>query len=211
MVNALGEVSRAEIMEEMLESMPEIGPFLAALWGEKGTTIHVASGSSSWDTIVLVDGLFQGHSLSSLLFCLALQRALRRFSTTYGSHGGVQPTVMAYIDDLLLKLDPNDAGNWLPKLKESLASVNLVLNFSKTQIFIPSSPSGLLHPVIAAHGLKQCFQSLDLLGGALEGEFATTLSACAVLPAAALKRDMFCGKDGCVFAANAPYPFATTR
>ena len=80
MVNDFGEISRAEVMEELLSTIPEVAPFMMLLWGEEGTPIYVAAGASEWQRIVIPDGLFQGHALSSLLFCLGLRRALRRFT-----------------------------------------------------------------------------------------------------------------------------------
>ena len=67
--NAFGDVSRAAILEVLL-SIPELAPFLLALWGDHGTTVFVANGPASWGSLCLVDGLFQGHNLSSILFCL---------------------------------------------------------------------------------------------------------------------------------------------
>ena len=69
MVNAFGEISRAEVFEEILESLPEIAPFILQLWGD-GKFIYCASGGTSCFASKMVDGLFQGNNLSFLLFCL---------------------------------------------------------------------------------------------------------------------------------------------
>ena len=66
--NAFGDVSRAEILEEVLLTIPEIAPFLLSLWGECGTTVFVANGHGSWGSLCLVDGLFQGHNLYPFCF-----------------------------------------------------------------------------------------------------------------------------------------------
>ena len=79
MINAFGEISRAEILEEVLATVPEIAPFLIQLWGDSGTPIFLANRTSTWKTFCLVVGLVQGHILSSLLFCLGLRRVMRRF------------------------------------------------------------------------------------------------------------------------------------
>ena len=79
LVNAFGEISRATILEEVLEFLHELAPFLISLWGENGTPMFVANGQASWSLLHLVDGLFQGHNLSSILFCLGLRRVLRTF------------------------------------------------------------------------------------------------------------------------------------
>ena len=65
MANAFGEISRTEILEEVVEYIPELAPFLLQLWGERGMPVVVANGASTWATFYLVDGLFQGHYLSS--------------------------------------------------------------------------------------------------------------------------------------------------
>ena len=41
--NAFGKVARTAIMEEVLAELPELGLFIAWLWGEAGTPIHVAA------------------------------------------------------------------------------------------------------------------------------------------------------------------------
>ena len=66
--NAFGDVSRAAILEEVVSSIPEFAPFLIALWGDHGTTVFVVNKSASWGSLCLVDGLFQSHNLSSILF-----------------------------------------------------------------------------------------------------------------------------------------------
>ena len=79
MVNAFGEISRAEVLEEVIDTMPELAPFLVQVWGGNGTQIFSNISACTWEEISLFDGLFQGHNLSSVLFCLGLKRALKRF------------------------------------------------------------------------------------------------------------------------------------
>eukprot|EP00959_Pyramimonas_sp_CCMP1952_P016447 348922-Pyramimonas_sp.AAC.1 len=85
MHNAFGEVSRAEIMEEVHKEVPEIALYLLNLWGPAGTPVYTASGPAAWSCFSMVDGLYQGHTLYSLLFCLGLRRALRRFLEAYSA------------------------------------------------------------------------------------------------------------------------------
>ena len=170
MVNAFGEISRAEVLEEILAELPELAPFMVQLRGDQGTTVYVATGASVWEPIVLRDGLFQGHTLSSLLFCLGLRRALRRFTAAYQAvEPGDDIVMLAYIDDVLAKLNPDKAGVWFPLLQEALASVNLRLHLAKTKVLIPSAPPGAMHPSISANGLQQVHQHLELLGNVLDG------------------------------------------
>ena len=104
MVNAFGEISRVDFLEEVLSTVPELAPFLIQLWGDNGTPIFVANSTSTWKTFCLVHGLFQGHNLSSLLFCLGLRRAMRRFEGSCENQ--LEPdddsVHMEYIDDLFL-------------------------------------------------------------------------------------------------------------
>ena len=139
MVNAFGEISRAEILEEVLSTVPELAPFLIQLWGDNGTPIFVANTTSTWKTFCLVDGLFQGHNLSSLLFCLGLRRVMRRFESSCENQ--LEPNDdsvhMEYIDDLLLKVSVDVLDVVIPLLEAALASANLRLNRSKSKVLIP--------------------------------------------------------------------------
>ena len=133
MINAFGEISRAEILHEVVDVLPELAPFLLQLWGNKGTSIHMNISACDWKSIVLWDGLFQGHNLSSLLFCLGLRRALRRFENqcVYGS------VHLEYIDDVVLQFQPHLAHEVIPAFEIALKSVNLSLNHSKCKALIP--------------------------------------------------------------------------
>ena len=132
MENAFGEVSRAEVLEEIIAELLEIAPFLVQLWGDKGTLISIASDCSSWAVIFLVDGLFQGHNLSSLLFCMALRRAMRRFMEACDLQVDLIGKVihLEYIDDMFVKIKASVVHVVVPLLETALASVNLKLNRS---------------------------------------------------------------------------------
>ena len=178
MVNAFGEVSRAEVMEELLEVLPELAPFVLQLWGEEGTPIHVAAGAGDWQRITIMDGLFQGHALSSLLFCLGLRRALRRFTEAYAeAEPGETVILLAYIDDVLAKLNPLKANIWLPLLRAALATANLRLHETKTKVMIPELQAGVVHPMIAVCGIPQVYGHLELLGNVVDGEHIADITA----------------------------------
>ena len=102
MENASREVSRAEIFEEVLGSLPEIALFVLQLGGTDGTPIFCANGSCSWHVSKIVDGLFQGNNLSSLLSCLASKRGLKRFYNSCDE--SVASLVhVEYIDDFIFQ------------------------------------------------------------------------------------------------------------
>ena len=73
MKNAFGEISRAEIFEEVVEVLPEIAPYLTCMWGDAGTPIYVPSGANDWQVLVLLDGLFQGHIFFFAVILLGAQ------------------------------------------------------------------------------------------------------------------------------------------
>ena len=77
-INAFGEISRGEIFEEVLKELPELALFLTLLWSNCGTPVFIADSDSTWAWIFVADGLYQGHSLSSLLFRLGLRRAFEK-------------------------------------------------------------------------------------------------------------------------------------
>ena len=100
--------------------------------------------NASWTTISLMDGLFQGHNLSSLLFCMGLKRALRRFHQNCDLHQVpcTERMHLEYIDDLLLKMRSNAVHRVMPLLEAALLTINLRLNRTKCKIFIPSAAEG---------------------------------------------------------------------
>ena len=175
MVNAFGEISRAEILEEVIDTVPELAPFLLQLWGDRGTPILSSISACAWEEMLLFDGLFQGHNLSSLLFCLGLKRAFH----------------CEYIDDLVLKFQPHLAEAIVPKLERALATVNLRLNPMKCKVLIPSALVGDgRHPSLVNVGLPQVFGGMELLGGAMDGEYGALINPGLVLdpPEASLRR-----------------------
>ena len=162
------------------------------MWGESGTPIHIADGQGSFCILMMLDGLFQGHNLSSILFCLGLRRALRRFLAAYSQSECDQsrvPVHFEYIDDMLMKLAAAEVGTWLPLLQNALATVRLKLNLTKCKVWIPSWPDSTLHPELRAASLTQVLDGLDVMGGALDGQHAARITADALaLPAASQKR-----------------------
>ena len=146
------------------------------LWGSEGTPIFCADGTNSWHSFKFLDGLFQGHNLSSLLFTLGLRRALRRFYELCDD--SVKKMIhLEYIDDLILHFDPNNTKLIVLILEQALASVHLRLNHSKSKNLILSASIGDVHPVIAELGLPQVLGSLEFFGGAMEGEASMEVPA----------------------------------
>ena len=78
----------------------------------------------------MYDGLFQGSNFSTLAFCLGLRRALRRFQEKVGRLEGslVKLLYLEYIDDVVLKFNPDYAHLAIPLLEEALLSINLRLS-----------------------------------------------------------------------------------
>ena len=188
---AFGEVSRAEVLVEVISELPEIAPFLIQLWGIRGTPISIASDCSSWAVILLIDGLFQGHNLSSLLFCLALRRAMKRFTQACDVQSDVIGKVIRieYIDDLVLKIRASVVHVVIPLLEVASASVNLKLGQSKSKVLIPSARLGETNVSIQHSGLVQVHGTLELLGGSLDGEYSIEVSLQGTpLPSASIKR-----------------------
>ena len=140
--------------------------------GSTGTPTHV---------IRLLDGLFQGDSLSTALFCLGLRRALRRFEGSMREVGllepGAQLVHMEYVDDILMNLLPSSAPVWLPLLRDALASVRLSLSLPKFKVLIPAALQPTPNAAIAAAGLTQVFGQLELLGSSMDGVHAACISS----------------------------------
>ena len=79
----------------------------------------------------------------------------------------------------------------MPKLERALATVNLRLNQSKCKVFIPSVLVGEREDEsLVEVGLPQVFGGMEILGGAMDGEYAAPTNPELVLapPEASLKR-----------------------
>ena len=91
-----------------MKVLPQIVPFLLLIWGDSYTKIFIAGDNHVWNSLTLYDGLFQGHNLSSLLFCLGMRRAMRKFEESCRTRfpGGDFRRILHldYIDDMFLKL-----------------------------------------------------------------------------------------------------------
>ena len=133
--NAFGKVFRAAVLQEVVAEVPELANFLICLWGDNGAPAYVADGSASCCIFRVHDGLFQGHNLSSILFCLAMRRAIRRFTDSYPVSAHIE-----YIDDMLMQLKAAEVHIWLPLLEQALSTVNLQLNRRKCKVWVPSCP-----------------------------------------------------------------------
>ena len=97
---------------------------------------------------------------------------------------------MEYIDDVILQFQPDLAHEVILVFEDALKSVNLSLNHSKCKVLIPSvlEEEGK-HKSLIEVGLVQEFGSIDLLGGAMDGDFATPVGGLVHdLPKASLKR-----------------------
>ena len=104
------------------------------------------------------DGLYQGHCLSSVLFCLGLQRAVRRCLTAYSASSCASegaPVRFEYIDDVLLKMRAGSVATWMPFLRDALLSMRLKLNLAKCKAWIPSAVPGQLHTGLLDAGVPQ--------------------------------------------------------
>ena len=96
---------------------------------------------------------------------------------------------LEYIDDLILRFQPQPGKLIMPVLEIALSSMNLRLNHRKSKVLIPVAVAGDVHPIIAELGLPQVFGGMELLGGAMEGEVgmeAPSLST-VVVPLAFMK------------------------
>ena len=146
--------------------MPELALFLTLLWSNGGTPIFIADSDSTWASILLIDGLYQGHNLSSLLFCLGLRKALRRFEEQCSTRLALEdmPLHLEYIDDLLMKVRLDTAGTVMPLFEAALGSIKLKLNRSKCNGLIPSAREGNKSLNLVEIELPQVYGNLGLLG-----------------------------------------------
>ena len=97
---------------------------------------------------------------------------------------------MEYIDDLIFQFQPHLTHLVAPVLEKALASVNLRLSHGKSKVIIPSVVDGQVHPSFEEFGLPQVFQNMELLGGAMDGEFASDFRGApsTSVPRASMKR-----------------------
>lgn len=70
--NVFGEILWVELLKVMLEELSELASFLSSLWGSTAPLILLSDEMGRWRELMMQDGLYQGHNLSSISFCISL-------------------------------------------------------------------------------------------------------------------------------------------
>ena len=121
--NAFGTVRRDSIRESLLQCKDGeiLQYYFDKLYG-KQTVIKTKDGITALSRM----GVIQGETLSSLLFCISIDKILANVAHTYP-----QLSIRAYMDDIILTGDPTNLKHAYSLLQSQLNSVGLKLNDDK--------------------------------------------------------------------------------
>lgn len=127
--NAYGNISRAAILRAVRQHHPAALPYVSAMFRHSGSGI--AQGSDGIIAFIAnMDGVPQGSSMSSALFCLALDIAIK---ATAAEHPGVIITAIA--DDIFIIGRVPDLKKAIDTMTGNLSELFLPVNDDKTTYF----------------------------------------------------------------------------
>ena len=139
--NAYGTMSR-HVLEEVVKSMDEsMKQYFRLVYGQP--TMVAMFGPEGEQFIQLGEGVKQGDATSSLLFCLAADRALRDIEKAL-SRRGIRAEIYMYMDDLTICVSHEDANVATQETIEAFRKIGLKINESKSKILCDVEGSYLL-------------------------------------------------------------------
>ena len=135
--NAFGNVPRALALKALLKHAPSLAPIMANIWLAGSTHILAPYGETEFRSIQATEGVFQGECLSTAVFCIFLREVLDTFLLRCLEAGISNPvqtiTLCAYVDDVVLAMDPHLFPTVWPINIQTLKSFGLVVEETKKQ------------------------------------------------------------------------------
>jgi hypothetical protein len=175
--NAFGNVPRALALKALLKHAPSLAPIMANIWLAGSTHILAPYTETEFRAIQALEGVFQGECLSTAVFCIFLREVLDTFLLRCLEAGIPNPvqtiTLCAYVDDVVLALDPALFPTVWPLYVQTLKDFGLPVETTKCKTW---SPQEVPLPDSITTQVKQVFHGLPVLGTAADGQFATVLS-----------------------------------
>lgn len=155
--NAYGNISRNSIYRAIRQHHPALLPYISALFRHSGS--GVAQGTDGKAAIITNrDGVPQGSPLSSGLFCLALDIAIKQTA-----HDNNSTLITAIADDIFIIGEVPDLEPAIADIIDNLNNLCLPVNPSKTTFFSRSADTraqlqqllddGILHGRLERDGI----------------------------------------------------------
>ena len=179
--NAYGTVNRSTAIGALLMHLPCFVPIMSLFWGAAHTSLYVPDSHSSFAQLKVTQGVFQGECLSTPVFCTHLRAAIDHFlhhAALAFPDGDPNSLVqiLAYVDDVVLIIDPPDFSTLWPIWVESLRKYGLLVEQSKCKAWVPSMISPLPEAVKVFGRDNVSTSGLTVLGSAASGSHKTTIS-----------------------------------
>ena len=153
--NGYGAISRVyleKILAARIDNFPLLHGYYTRLYGQTSTLF-----TSTGERLVMTDGILQGDPLSPVLFCLAVDDAIRA-ANKEASNG----VVTAYIDDNTAAVKADALPKVLAALDAALAPTGAILHPNKCQVLL--SRSGAHVPANVPTFIKPVPDGLTILG-----------------------------------------------
>ncbi|CAK0885523.1 unnamed protein product, partial [Prorocentrum cordatum] len=129
--NAFGTVSRQAVLDSLSAVLPEYGSLLARLYAKPAVGLW-RDGEGDLHEVSTGSGVPQGCPLSPAAYAAALHRTtLQHFASSPGR------LVTAYLDDVVAVVPVAEAEQFLHDLSGRLSAWGLVLNATKTKVWLP--------------------------------------------------------------------------
>ena len=175
--NAFGNVPRALALKALLKHAPSLARIMANIWMAGSTHILAPYSETEFRSIQATEGVFQGECLSTAVFCIFLREVLDTFLLRCLEAGISNPvqtiTLCAYVDDVVLVMDPQLFPTVWPIYVQTLKDFGLMVETTKCKAWNPSETP---FEVGVTMLVEQVFNGLPVLGTAADGQFATVLA-----------------------------------
>ena len=136
--NAFGTVNRATAVGALLMYLPAFVPIMSLFWGSIHTALYIPDSHSSFAPLKVTQGVFQGECLSTAVFCthlrVAVDHFLQQIKELFPDRDPTQVVqFLAYVDDVVLIMEPDDFLAIWPIWVQSLAKFGLIVEQSKCE------------------------------------------------------------------------------
>lgn len=142
--NAYGTLPR-DILQDIVKSMdPTMQQYFRLVYGDP--TSVALFGPDETAFIPLGEGVKQGDSTSSLLFCLGVDRALKMIQAAFARRG-IRAEIYMYMDDLTICVHSTDANDATRETITAFQAIGLKINEDKSKVLTDAAGSYLLPQV----------------------------------------------------------------
>ena len=179
--NASGTVNRAKAVGALTKHLSAFLPIMSLFWGSTHTALYVPNSHSTFALLEVTQGVFQGECLSTAVFCTHLRDAVDTFlaqiKLLFPDRDPTQVVqVLAFVDDVVLIIEPADFSTIWPIWVDSLRKFDLIVEQSKCKAWIPSKISPFPDAVKVFGADNVSTSGLTVLGSAAAGAHKTTIT-----------------------------------